>query len=880
MKHIAILFLSTAMLLGCGRNSLCVEGLSVDALSEPLGINTATPRFSWKTAGEGAKVQTSYQVQVASDPGLLKSGKADIWDSGLVESPESVMVPYGGKKLEPLGLYWWRVRTVCDGTADSEWSKPSRFSVGPLEGEGLLEDYIGLEGESSSLVRGSFKVKGKPQTALLSVNSLGYHEIYINGKRVGEAVLSPAVSQLDKTSLCVTYDVTPYLSNGSNEIVFWLGKGWYKSTTFKAAFNGPLVRAALYAYDRGRHELLARTDGSWEARPGGYTDLGTWHPWDFVGERIDASVVPVSMDGLDSGSWKKVSTAKIEGIRLNQQMCEPNRIFEKVAPKEIVALDDTTWVVDMGKAFTGWFSLKVPEMPEGHKITVNYSDYRNADGTVKPNVNERDEYICSGRERGDVFCNKFHHHAYQCVVISGLSRAPQASEIEGLRISGDYRDVSSFECSDKDLNDIHNLIKTTVRNLAFSGYMVDCPHIERMGYGGDGHASTLSFQTMYDVSGLYYNWLQSWIDFEAPDGGIPHNAPVVTRNGGGPYWCEYVVKAPWLTWMNYGDPRLLEECWPLMHKFLAYAGKYTSGGILGQWPNTDYRHWYLGDWLAPKGVDVKDPESVTLIANCVMSDTFGTMAKISAKLGKNDEAKEFEARKKELNELITKTFYHAEEGFYGSGSQLDMVYPLLVGAVPDGLREKVLSTFFERCRDEYNAHIAVGLVGVAILSEWAVEAGEADFMYGMLKKEDYPGYLYMLRSGATTTWENWDTPRSHIHNCFNGIASWFYQGPGGIRQEENVPAYRSVIFDPQIPEGLSWAKTSIDTPYGLTSLDWKKDGQSLVMDVRVPVGARGFVVAPEGCSEATVDGEKVSLVRNGSSLGIRLGAGSRKVVFR
>ncbi|MBQ4287435.1 MAG: alpha-rhamnosidase, partial [Bacteroidales bacterium] len=281
-----------------------------------------------------------------------------------------------------------------------------------------------------------------------------------------------------------------------------------------------------------------------------------------------------------------------------------------------------------------------------------------------------------------------------------------------------------------------------------------------------------------------------------------------------------------------------------------------------------------------KGVDVKDPESVTLIANCVMSDTFGTMAKISAKLGKNDEAKAFEARKKELNDIITKTFYHSEEGFYGSGSQLDMVYPLLVGAVPDGLREKVLSTFFERCREQYNAHIAVGLVGVAILSEWAVEAGEADFMYGMLKKEDYPGYLYMLRSGATATWENWDTPRSHIHNCFNGIASWFYQGPGGIRQEENVPAYRSVIFDPQIPEGLSWAKTSIDTPYGLTSLDWKKDGQSLVMDVRVPVGARGFVVAPEGCSEATVDGEKVSLVRNGSSLGIRLGAGRKEVVFR
>ena len=59
---------------------------------------------------------------------------------------------------------------------------------------------------------------------LLHVNSLGYHEVYVNGKHVGDAVLTPAVSQFDKRSLIVTYDISELVRKGSNEIVLWLGK--------------------------------------------------------------------------------------------------------------------------------------------------------------------------------------------------------------------------------------------------------------------------------------------------------------------------------------------------------------------------------------------------------------------------------------------------------------------------------------------------------------------------------------------------------------------------------------------------------------------------------------------------------------------------------
>ena len=71
--------------------------LQVDNLKNPLGIDDGKPRFSWQLndAAQGAR-QTAYEVQVASSEGLLQQDKADVWDSGRVESSQSLNVAYGG----------------------------------------------------------------------------------------------------------------------------------------------------------------------------------------------------------------------------------------------------------------------------------------------------------------------------------------------------------------------------------------------------------------------------------------------------------------------------------------------------------------------------------------------------------------------------------------------------------------------------------------------------------------------------------------------------------------------------------------------------------------------------------------------------------------
>ena len=145
----------------------------------------------------------------------------------------------------------------------------------------------------------------------------------------------------------------------------------------------------------------------------------------------------------------------------------------------------------------------------------------------------------------------------------------------------------------------------------------------------------------------------------------------------------------------------------------------------------------------------------------------------------------------------------------------------------------------ERTAKVYDGHLKTGLVGVPVVTEWATLAGECDFMYGMLKERTYPGYLYMIDNGATGTWEHWNSDRSRLHNCFNGVGSWFYQALGGIIPTE--PGYRKVNINPQIPEGLQTVKVTQETPYGMIIVI--RDGKNLHFEL--PVGVTATVQGNE-----------------------------------
>lgn len=830
-----LLFALVFLAFSCGH-SFEVYDLKCEGLSEPLGIDSPIPHFSWKIRSAKPMEQAAYEIQVAGSKVALEKGASLLWSSGRVASADQVMVSYQGSGLTSRQQCWWRVRIWKSEGEASAWSAPQRFGIGIIGEDTLKGEYIGATpGEGRSpILRKVFQVEDLPGQAILYVNSLGYHEAYINGEKVSEAVLNPAVSQLDKRSLIVAYDVTGLLTKGYNDLAIWASSGWYKPKTFGAVYEGPLVKAELDAVTPEGSTAIVCTDETWQGTWSGYRDLGDWRAGHFGGEAIDASVVPSSMssDALDKMVWEPVDTVNIEGIEASMMMCEPCLIQECFPAVSVKPYGENGgYLVDFGRVVNGMLDINLPAMPEGEIAMASFFDDFEPNGTINPvTVNQ---YISSGATDGDHLVNKFNHHVFRYVLLDSLTTAPNPKDIKAMRMRTDYMRTATFKSSDQDLNAIHDMVSYTLENLAFDGYMVDCANIERLGYGGDGNASTLSLQIMFGVSPLYMNWLQAWNDAIQPDGGLPHTAPCPYPAGGGPYWCGFIVQAPWRTYMSYGDSRLLERCYPQMKHWLEYVDAYTVDGLLGAWPATSYRTWYLGDWAAPKGVDVSDPQSIDLVNNCSLCQVYKELEAIAKIVGHPEDADEYKARYDALAKRINEALFHMEDYTYGSGSQVDMAYPLLVGIVPPDLIGKVRDKLIERTAKIYDNHLKTGLVGVPVIAEWATLAKECDWFYNLLKQRTYPGYLYMIDNGATATWEHWDANRSRLHNCFNGIGSWFYQALGGIIPD--APGYKHIILDPQIPEGVEEVTVTQETPYGTIVV--KRTGRKLRFELPVGVSA-------------------------------------------
>ena len=854
-------FLLTVLGACSSHPSLVVKELQCEKLVNPLAIDHTKPYLSWQLeAKDNGLCQSAYQILAATDEDLLTEEKADLWNSGKVESSESAWVLYQGNELASKQFVYWKVR-VWDGKDKvSDWSETACFGIGLLHPSDWKAAYIGsdtLSGKPQSpLLWKRFQWNQKGTKAFLHVNSLGYHEVYLNGKKVGDAVLAPAVSQFDKRSLSVTYDVTGLLEKGENDFVLWLGKGWYQDGLPGVVKGGPFVRAQLEEFENGEWRTSLITDSTWKTRESGYVSTGTWRPWQFGGEEIHADCVlpDLGAETLNAASWNTAVLAAIPEHKVSPQMAELNGIREHLHPLTCKASGDSAWIYDLGTNLTGWTKIQFPPLEKGQKIRISYCDFLDDKGEFRDHLYE-DYYIASGADSAEVFSNKFNYHAYRYLKLTNLKEAPALSAITASLVHTNYSGESFFACSDKDLNAIHDMIHYTLRCLTLGGYMVDCPQIERLGYGGDGNASTPTVQTMFNLSPLYMNWMQAWADCMREDGSMPHTAPNPYAAGGGPFWCGFIITASWQTYLNYGDRRLLDRYYPYMQQWLEYVAHYTVDGLLKKWPDTSYRNWYLGDWATPVGIDQTNPLSVDLVDNCYIAVCYQTMSKIASLLNKTDDSRGYKAKYDALTKRIQETFYDAKGNTYASGTQIDLVYPMLAGVTPDNLKETVLKTLYEVTANRFQGHLATGLVGIPVLTEWAVKNGQAEWMYQMLKKRDYPGYLYMLDNGATTTWEHWNGERSHIHNCYNGIGTWFYQALAGIMPDESQPGYKHIWIKPQVVNDVSWVQASKDTPYGLLKVRWEKKEASFVLDVQIPVGASASVALPFPAESVCVNGQ-------------------------
>ena len=340
MKHL----LSIVLLLAASyvQAALTAYDLRCEMLHQPCGINTTTPALSWKLKGDHNGVrQLAYQILAASRPELLTEEKADLWNSGRVESGQSIWVTYAGRSLESRSVVYWQVKVWDENGKSGDWARGAKFSVGILDKTLWQGKYIGMERTDRKvqpLLYKTFECEDTKSPAFLHISTLGYHEIYLNGERIGDDVLTPSVVEYSKRHQAMTYSLKGRLRKGRNDLVVWLGGGFYDNPKIVGVHEGgPYVLAQIDQQREGSWQTLVATDDTWQARGSGFYDDGIAGAWTFGGELVNAAELLPDFYAptLDAVSWQKVNVMDIPEQQITPMMCEPNKIMMEVQAQQV-----------------------------------------------------------------------------------------------------------------------------------------------------------------------------------------------------------------------------------------------------------------------------------------------------------------------------------------------------------------------------------------------------------------------------------------------------------------------------------------------------------------------------------------------------------------
>lgn len=846
---------------------------------EPLGIDTAAPRLSWEllplaTEARGLR-QTAWQILVATARERLTPGDADLWVSDETDSNQTVHVEYAGRPLRSRLRCWWCVRCRDQEGRWSEWSEPASWTMGLLDPSEWEAKWIGA-GESlekseplracantlsDAWLRRTIELETRPTRATAFVASIGFHELHVNGVKASDAVLVPNVTDNSKRARYVAYEIGALLRTGRNVIGIWLGTGWSIFTKFVTA-DKPRAPIVLGQFDIETENGQVRrviTDAAWKTHPSPSMLVGAWDFKDFGGELYDANKeVPNWCDpSLDDEGWR-AAVEYAPKIAVSADNAEANELAEELRPVAVQRLGDS-YRFDLGRNFAGWIELKLRGEP-GDRIEIQYSE--RAERAITHGM--RSAYVI-GPSREGVFRNRFNYGVGRWITVSGLRETPRLDDLRGWLVRPAYARAADFSCSLPLLNDIYETTRWTFENLTLGGYVVDCPHRERMGYGGDAYATTLTGLSAYRLGAFYTKWSEDWRDVQGrtptwgmgipagqagsdghEEGNVPYTAPTYW-GGGGPAWSGFCVYLPWEVYRRYGDERILRANFSTIERWLAFLETKTEGMLLERYGGL----WdFLGDWMWPDAQDVNgDTRETLFFNNCYWIYNLATGAKIAGIVGRTDLQAAWERRANEVRAAVHAEFFNPSDASYVNGFQAYLAIALFAGVPPPELREAVWKRLEHEILVVRGGHIHAGITGGSVLFQLLMESGRDDLIFAMVNRTDPPGWGAMLRSGATTFWETWNARAdSLLHSSFLFVGAWFLHGVLGLQMEADEAGFGRFVVRPGLVDraGIERAEGYFDSVRGRISIAWRKRRGMFELELVVPPNTGATVYLPAG----------------------------------
>ena len=838
---------------------------------DPLGIDVPQPRFGWVLASEQrGQMQSAYQVLIASSAEKLQADTGDKWDSGKVDSDESVHVPYGGAALSSGEACWWKVRVWDADGAVSRYSEPATFEMGLLQRSDWEGEWIGADASiSAPLLRKEFTIAKELTRARVYISGLGWHELYLNGEKVGDHVLDPATTDYAKQVLYVTHDVTDLLREGANAVGGMLGNGWFSEPEWEAYGDSPrlLVQMTL-EYADGDTESLA-TDGTWKVASGPIVrnDL-------FGGETYDARLEKPGWagPGYDDGEWRLALLKAPPGGRMVSQLMPAIKVNQTLKPVKLTNPQPGVFLYDFGQLFGGWARLRVAG-ERGTQVTIKYSarvfeDSGLIDKRRHEKGNETDTYVLKGDPEGEIYEPRFTYHPVQYVQVEGYPGEPALDSLEGRVVHSAVDLTGDFECSNPLLNQIHRNVVWTFTNGLF-GIPLDCLHREHWAWT-DPATITGSLYARKHMPLFWTKWLADIVDAQLEDGDIPDVAPAyptiaVMYPGfknypGDPAWGGSYPPLVWFLYQYFGDRRVLEDHYLPMRQWVDHLTSTAEGHLATQGRLGD--HMLPGD--APGQEEFASSETPPpVVWTGYYHRDAAILSQAACVLGESADAEKYALLAERIKEAFNDKWFDAATGTYSTASQTANAFPLALGIVPEEHVGHVLENLVSDVIEKRNGHLRTGNTGTTCLIDVLAGYGYGEVLYRIATQTTYPGWGYMVAQGATTIWESWSLVStvgdSESMIMWATIDEFLYNDLAGIKGPEFYgprmasPGFREVHIQPYLLGDLQHARASIRTVRGIVSSSWRWTAGGVKLDVTIPANSLAKVSVPKvGPGGATV----------------------------
>ena len=735
------------------------------------------------------------------------------------------------------------------------------------------------------MLRHDFQVAKEVRRATAYVCGLGFFDLHLNGERIGDQLMNPALTGYDRRALYVTFDVTRDVHPGDNAVGVVLGNGRYfaprrdipvPTTTY--GFPKLLLEIRLENEDGSVDNVVS--DADWRVSVNGPTRANN----EYDGEEYDArrEMPGWSRPGFDASGWQTVALVKPPGGTLEAQVIEPIRVTEVLKPVAITNPRPGIFMVDFGQSFYGCVRVKVSG-PAGTEVRVRTSFNVTPEGLLNVandrSANNLDVYVLKG-DGVETWHPRFKANATRYAQVEGFPGIPTIDSFEGLVIHTDMEPVGQFTCSNALINRVYQNARWGTR-MQNRGVPMEPDRDERMPWSGHPAKTSESEGYAFNVARFYDHFLHNYRSHQGSDGSLQEILPPYwTFNSKDIIWPSIITIIPDWYFNFYGDIRPLADNFECMKRWVLFHQKaYQKSDYTIDYCN--YGDWVDGSWI--KGTLDKRTTSRPLMSTAYYFNNCRIVARAARLLGKDDDAKRFGDVAVRVKTGFNKRFFNPK--VIRMRARLKIVrFPLAFGLVPEDHRAAVIKNLVDEIQIKHKGHTSVGLVGMQWFMQTLTDAGRPDVAYSVATQTTRPSWGYMVSKGATTSWERWDTDiqdggmNGESQKILSGnLEAWLYQTLGGINYDPERPGFKHIILRPRPVGDLSFVRSSHRSLYGPIQSDWKTDGDAFLWTLAVPPNTTATVCVPAVDAAAVIEGNRRATEAKGVRF-LRMDSGS--AVFR